>query len=324
MMCLNPLTAWRDNGTMLASGKHPIIFKLPHDFALIDSFLGHSRYSEISIPCGKCFNCLKSKSHGLLVRAVKEASCYDFNSFITLTVSDENLEKVFPNGSLIHRPWQLFLKRLGKRLGKCPRFLMCAEYGSKSLRPHYHAVLFGVRFTDICVYPDGSFTSSKLIQECWPFGQIQCADVNQERIAYVSGYTLKDYQLGRDHDFYDSLGLAYPYFKWSRNPGLGAVWFDKFFRDSYKLRDNWSDGVHSVDVVPHVVLGNKSSSFHIRYFDERLALRDPDRHAKLLLTRERSVSSVPDIMHIMRHEDSKRKASFHQYLLSQKERDTNE
>ena len=66
-----------------------------------------------------------------------EASC-----FITLTYNDENL----PNPPVVSkREAQLFIKRLRKLLyPKLFRYYIVGEYGDKSNRPHYHALLFGV------------------------------------------------------------------------------------------------------------------------------------------------------------------------------------
>lgn len=116
-----------------------------------------------------------------------EAKMHRHNSFLTLTLNDENLTdkyytgltdrrgKPVYGGTLAKRDVQLFWKRLRKALGKDARegstarflytpqpaadmglrpmppkisYYMAGEYGSQYRRPHYHACLFGMDFAD--------------------------------------------------------------------------------------------------------------------------------------------------------------------------------
>lgn len=320
-MCESPLLAWVDLETVTATGKNPILFKLPDSVYQLACAAGQvsSRYKQIQIPCGKCFQCRKSRAYDLTVRAVFESRCYDHNSFITLTVNDDNLLKVFPNG-VEHRPWQLFAKRLRKLIGPF-RFLMCAEYGSKSNRPHYHAIIFGHEFHDEVSSDDGcSFIPSARLQACWPFGHVQVSDVNENRIAYVAGYTLKDYQLGRDRDWYTTRGLSLPYVRWSRRPGLGFYYFDMYWSTLIKSNSTWKDGDLVKSYHQEFVLGKRLSWFNIRYFNEKLALSSPELSAKIRAANQDYLLHQSFTEQLIKHDDIRRNTLTNLYRLSQKER----
>lgn len=74
-----------------------------------------------------------------------ESQSHDFSCFVTLTYDDEHMPY---GGDLHYRHFQLFLKKLRKRLGRPVRYFMCGEYGDRLGRPHYHAILIGVEVAD--------------------------------------------------------------------------------------------------------------------------------------------------------------------------------
>lgn len=107
------------------------------------------------VPCGKCPECRSKWRTELAQRVRWELQKYKNNCcFLTLTVNKECLNEVFPNGSLKHEYFQLFMKRLRRHLeyngfkGKI-KYLMCGEYGHDNGRPHFHAILFGYRPDDL-------------------------------------------------------------------------------------------------------------------------------------------------------------------------------
>ena len=104
----------------------------------------------LELPCGQCIGCRLERSRQWAMRCLHEASLHDFNAFITLTYSDSNLP---PGGSLHYTDFQLFMKRLRKRAGMPVRFYCGGEYGeSGTVRPHFHACLFGYDFPDKVFY----------------------------------------------------------------------------------------------------------------------------------------------------------------------------
>ena len=95
----------------------------------------------LELPCGQCIGCRLERSRQWAMRCLHEASLYDSNSFITLTYDDSNLPY---GGSLNYEDFQKFMKRLRKRINSKVRFYMGGEYGSEgTMRPHFHACLFG-------------------------------------------------------------------------------------------------------------------------------------------------------------------------------------
>lgn len=112
---------------------------------------------------------------------------------------------------------QLFHKRLNKwffdnvtQKYKNFRYFLVSEYGSTTLRPHYHAIYF----------VDSAEVASRLsegINICWKYGRIDCQAVESSASAYVSGYVNKSADLP---SFYKSLPFR-SFILCSRNPALG-------------------------------------------------------------------------------------------------------
>lgn len=238
-----------------------------------------------SLPCGHCFSCRQSRAFEILIRAVAESRMHDFSAFITLTCDDVHYNDVFRFGKLCRRPYQLFLKRLRKRIGRF-RYILCGEYGARTCRAHYHLVVFGHRFIDGYVSVAYTWIASRVVQQCWPYGHITVEDVNPDRLAYVCGYQLKNVDAD-DEDF--------PQFVvWSRRPGLGFSWFSRFWSDM--VRNGFTFNLHGKDV-----------KINGRYFLSKLELISPADYDNIKAQRLRELSD--DRSHIMRHENVLRHAA---------------
>lgn len=104
----------------------------------------NGKHHIIYVPCGKCVWCLRQKRNEWFVRMLEESKVHLFTRFVTLDYDDEHLPlnidqetgEVFPTVSL--RDIQLYHKRLRKDFNF--RFFLASEYGSKRMRPHYHAI----------------------------------------------------------------------------------------------------------------------------------------------------------------------------------------
>lgn len=229
MACFQPLKAYKavDGG---------ITFN-PHR-ALIEG-------SSIVVPCGGCIGCRLEKAQEWATRCMHEAQMHQVNSFITLTYSDQAVPIDY---SVKLRDWQLFMKRLRKYYtGTTIRYFACGEYGDKFLRPHYHALLFGMDFPDkIFVRKtkrgDRIYTSETL-QFLWPAGSHEIGTVTYKSAGYVARYQMK--KIGGDSadDHYSRVspidGQTYrvdPEFAvMSRRPGLGTTWYEKYKDDAFKF-----------------------------------------------------------------------------------------
>lgn len=163
-------------------------------------------------------------------RCEKESKLHPFNSFITLTYSEENVPWAL-KPTVDKRDFQLFMKRLRKEFGDGIRYFASGEYGDKTFRPHYHALLFNLDFPDKRLWRQvrgSTLYLSKSLDELWGLGFTSIGAVNFSTASYVARYVLKKLTgPARLH------GQADPFVLMSRNPGLGSAWYDKFKNDVY-------------------------------------------------------------------------------------------
>lgn len=123
--------------------------------------------------------------------------------FLTLTYDDEHLPVT---GSLVKDDLQKFWKRLRKDLDFPIRYYACGEYGDERMRPHYHAIVFGLPYNK---------NSRQLVKDNWtlcdPFrfdynpakhSEQGFAPVSPDDIRYVCGYVQKKYNGKMARDIY--------------------------------------------------------------------------------------------------------------------------
>lgn len=152
-----------------------------------------SKRVRIVVPCGKCAACLTNKRNDWATRLRLEAKYQDSAYFITLTYSDEFLNMAsVPNEdgeiettipTLLKKDVQDFMKRLRKGLKEKVRYFVVGEYGSKTWRPHYHMLLFGIKKTDIEL--------QKYLLEKWQKGRIDIGTVTPASIRYCTNYMIQ-------------------------------------------------------------------------------------------------------------------------------------
>lgn len=97
-------------------------------------------------------------------------------------------------GYLFPRDAQLFIKRLRKYISKISneniRFFLCGEFGPKSLRPHFHIILW---FNDRQI----SENLVSIVNQAWQFGRTDTQKVNKDCSQYVAGYLNSPHTLPR-------------------------------------------------------------------------------------------------------------------------------
>lgn len=222
------------------------------------------------------------------MRCLHESQCHEDNSFITLTYDDDHLPSSM---SLDYVDFQLFMKRLRKEfshrddydnLWRLPiRFFMCGEYGEKTKRPHYHACLFGVAFTDRVLYKRGgngiSLYTSEVLKRLWPMGHSLIGDVTFESAAYVARYCVKKITgVGAEahyryvNDDGEIFQRTPEFTHMSLKPGIGAPWYNRFSEEVYP-RDE-------------VIVRGKSMK-PPKYYDNLLEARLPEDYEFVLLDR---------------------------------------
>lgn len=144
------------------------------------------------VPCGKCPICLSKKRQKWLVRLESELKYCLSAYFVTLTYDEAHM-KYTADGlqTLCKRDCQLFMKRLRKMLkGYKLKYYLCSEYGSHTMRPHYHMMLY--LYADDNDMPIDAFHMHyNIISKCWLEGLSDVRDANSATANYCLKDTLK-------------------------------------------------------------------------------------------------------------------------------------
>ena len=165
----------------------------------------------IAVPCGKCLPCLSNKRVDWSARLMQEYRVSSSAYFVTLTYSDRFL----PDCGVVKRHLQLYMKRLRKLSKNRLRYYAVGEYGSKTLRPHYHAIIFN--------------SSEKAIRDAWSLldkktgksvavGIVHVGKVTEASVSYTLKYIV---QRGGIADVPNVDHLNSPFALMSRGYGLG-------------------------------------------------------------------------------------------------------
>lgn len=112
-----------------------------------------NKYTDelVQVPCGRCSLCIARRISGWSFRLMQQEKISNSAHFITLTY-DTKTVPITDRGymSITKRDLQLYFKRLrklqdkqstGEGGGKISYFAV-GEYGSRTMRPHYHAIVF--------------------------------------------------------------------------------------------------------------------------------------------------------------------------------------
>lgn len=190
---------------------------------------------DLNYPCGKCLPCQINKRSEWTGRLILESLSHETNPiFFTLTYNQENLP---PGNRLQKRDLQLFFKRVRNYLGKF-RYFGVGEYGEKSGRAHYHAIIFGLSID--------MFTES-LMEKLWPYGFTSLSEATRERLQYVSGYTVKKFAKSEKHP-----DLPPEFAIMSRNPAIGTgatqALARKISDTNYRLETNSGEPITISDI----------------------------------------------------------------------------
>lgn len=219
------------------------------------------------VPCGHCPFCSATRRSDWALRLHYEAKLHDHKSFVTLTYADPHLTWKNSKPQLVKRDLQLFFKRLRKNLrGEKIRYYAVGEYGSKTLRPHYHVLLFGN-------------CDEKVIRMSWPYGQVHIGHVNDASVMYCLGYIVDS------RNVLCHRGRERPFATMSRRPGLGINYLTSAMIE-------W----HKSDRKNYAVLHGRKRHLP-RYYKEkifskidlvRIAVRDQKEHFKKMVSWLRS------------------------------------
>lgn len=231
MKCLFPLTALRSIKTNPATGKKPVILSSNPKEGYTDQ--------KLELPCGKCLHCRINRTREWAIRASHEAALHpaDQNHFVLLTYDNENLPA---NGGVNKTHVKKFLDRIradcawqGKN---SPRTFGCAEYGSKTSRPHYHINIFGLQLDDKIylknLKQNKLFTSQYLTKK-WQLGAVTLSPFSHLTAQYTAKYIIKalwaaDTQVGGNQGEAREQLPPESRCATSTHPGLGAAFLDRY------------------------------------------------------------------------------------------------
>lgn len=159
-------------------------------------------------PCAQCHACRVNARRTWVTRMMLESCAHPRTWFVTLTYNDDHLPV---GGTLVPRDLTLFLKRFRKSMEPdLVRFFGVGEYGDRSMRPHYHAIVWTPDRADV---PD-------LVEKAWPLGFVKVGLASRQALEYVCGYVLKKL-VYREDPLPD--GLHPEFARMSRMPGIGAL-----------------------------------------------------------------------------------------------------
>ena len=249
------------------------------------------QYSTFQLACGKCIACRLDHARQISIRCVHEAQMHQNNSFVTLTYSDEKLT----SQRLVYKDFQDFVKRLRNNIhqqtldrmfpelpqdeqrklwGSLPKerkkeisgqnkisIFVAGEYGDKTKRPHWHAIIFNWRPTDqIHKYTNhggDKVFSSEILDRLWQNGIGEIGEVTLQSAGYCARYAAKKLVHGPDksHDFN-------PIARFSSKHAIGKSWLEKYYADVF---------THG-----YVVLQDGSQAKIPRYYEKWLKKNKPD------------------------------------------------
>lgn len=200
------------------------------------------------IPCGKCAACRLQYSREWANRCMLELENHESAYFLTLTYNDSHLfnragEPWTPDQncrpSLVKEHVSNFMRKLRDGSGQDLRFFAAGEYGSRTQRPHYHIIVFGLQIPDLRFYKRSdlgdNYYTSVWLNQFWckdrktdpeSYGYVVIADVTWESCAYTARYCMKKRNGPEIWKLYDVMDVQPEFTNMSRRPGIGAVWFD--------------------------------------------------------------------------------------------------
>jgi hypothetical protein len=195
-------------------------------------------YATFQLPCGQCIECRLDYARQWAVRCVHEAQMYTKNCFITLTYRPEALT----SPKLQYDDFQKFVKKLRKRPYFKPDgtwvsksedpepmgFFVTGEYGEKTKRPHWHAIIFNWEPSDGLYHytndnGDRVHTSAQL-SKLWGHGNAEYGTVTFKSAGYCARYAAKKLVHGSDeeHDYQ-------PISKKSSKHAIGKKWLEQYW-----------------------------------------------------------------------------------------------
>jgi hypothetical protein len=252
-----------------------------------------------NLPCSKCIGCRLNYARSWALRCQLEAKENTHNCFITLTLSPETLEKRENPWSVDKVDFQLFMKKLRKKHGEHIRYFHCGEYGEKTHRPHYHALIFGHDFRNqtnankVQKYGKGKFPlyNSEELNTLWSNGHCTVGDLNFTTASYTARYVTKKLKGEGQKTHIDPItksvtNIEDVYCTMSRGNkktkfnGIGEAYYHKYKHTIYGTNDFIVPDKNGVKMKPP------------RYFDKLYEKEFPEKFAKIKKARKDTIDIV--------------------------------
>lgn len=173
---------------------------------------GRGQRDRVTVPCGKCVSCWSNKRNDWSFRILQELKKANTAYFVTLTYNEKNNTTTLSKIDV-----QLFLKRLRQSVSKVDptiriRYFLSGEYGSESVRPHYHMILFNLPY--LKTVAETKMLIQAFIERDWQKGMVHVGSVTEASIMYTTKYMLKGSVIPE--------GLEPPFSLMSRGSGIGS------------------------------------------------------------------------------------------------------
>jgi len=167
---------------------------------------------KVNVPCKRCWRCRSNRVNDYVGRSLCESATSDWTCIVTLTYADPTPETKDQYAHKIVTPphFQKWVKRLrkGRHKKQSIRYLGCGEYGERTDRAHFHAILFGKG-------PRLPLEENRTTHGMsWPHGHIFGHYSTDEAAAR---YVCKYLQKGEPGEYWFTL---------SKKPTLGNLWFN--------------------------------------------------------------------------------------------------
>lgn len=182
------------------------------------------------IPCGQCTGCKLQNSSSWANRMEMELPYHKNAWFLTLTYDNEHVpyrytydkltgEVITENLSLCDEDMQKFWKRLRRWLEYHERneealmYFQAGEYGSKTHRPHYHAIVYSlpIQQDELKTYKKEkgyTYYNVDWITKLWSMGHVVIAAAEWKNMAYTARYTTKKVYGKAGQEYYQELGIT--------------------------------------------------------------------------------------------------------------------
>ena len=146
------------------------------------------RYEFGEYGCGQCMPCRINRKRLWTGRLLLESTLHRHSCFVTLTYDETHLPK---DNSLSVPHYQQFIKRLRRVTNKKIVYYIVGEYGDTTVRPHYHAIIFGKDWLEGSIPIDEKMYTHPDLVKKWGNGMVSIAPVTMASICYTCGYVTK-------------------------------------------------------------------------------------------------------------------------------------